>query len=329
MDVNCVFCDKIPTTKHQPLVRNWYDFFIIFERDEFVAVPAIGSLVPGYILVVYKKHIYSMAQLPNTKIEILLEFCNYISLVMEKLWGPSVVFEHGACSTSEDAGSCISHAHWHIVPTNYDLRPRYIRFTRISSFEIFASQNKGQKPYLFLKDHYGNHISEDASKEKQVFRKVLSKKVNKEFEWDWANFPFMHNIKETIAKVGSVTRVNPTINAYDSLGEDYIHDTVDLRKYPHQIDHLESFLTRLKGKNILDAGSGSCRDSKFLYERGNNVEAIDLSKGLIYSKISGFPIEFRRVMDVRDLAYKDLFLMVYGVLPLCYISTKVTSVSAY
>ena len=176
MNVNCDFCNKIPTLNNQPLTRDWYDFFIMLEENGFIAVPAIGSLVPGYILVVYKKHIYSMAQLPQKKIKTLLKFSAHISSIQKKLWGSSAIFEHGGCSVTEDAGSCINHAHWHIVPVDFDIRPQKYEFKKVPSFESFASRNQGKQPYLLYINNSDTYICENALPEKQIFRKCLSKR---------------------------------------------------------------------------------------------------------------------------------------------------------
>ena len=59
--MDCVFCN-IDNSK----VENT----IIDESDNFFVLPSIGSLVDGYLLIVSKRHINSMAELmENERIE--------------------------------------------------------------------------------------------------------------------------------------------------------------------------------------------------------------------------------------------------------------------
>ena len=70
---------------------------------------------------------------------------------------------------------------------------------------------------------------------------------------------------------------NNTLGYYDSHADKFYKSTVNIEFTTMQ----EKFLTKLeKGSNILDFGCGSGRDTKYFFEQGYNVEAIDGSAEL-------------------------------------------------
>ena len=62
----CIFCK---------LDKNKIVNTIIEETKNFIIMPAEGALVEGYLMLVSKKHIYSMAELDNTEKE------EYLSII--------------------------------------------------------------------------------------------------------------------------------------------------------------------------------------------------------------------------------------------------------
>ena len=53
---NCVFCEIDKSKKYNTIIE---------ETDNFLIMPAIGSLVDGYLLIVYKRHLYSISKIPD------------------------------------------------------------------------------------------------------------------------------------------------------------------------------------------------------------------------------------------------------------------------
>lgn len=65
-------------------------------------------------------------------------------------WRHPVLFEHGSCAGPDVAtGACISHAHWHLVPGDYDLGARSLVFTPAMSFDALgvADRSNGYLMY--------------------------------------------------------------------------------------------------------------------------------------------------------------------------------------
>ena len=192
-----MFCSKFGVEYNERQNREWYDQ-PIFENDDFLAVPALGQLVPGYMMVVYRRHVLSMSQLPQDKFLQLWEFCDEVMKFQNQNWGKVVVFEHGICKEDKPAGACINHAHWHLVPGGYELLPQDMIFKKIVSFEDYSKEKSKHNPYLYYRDSSQNEfVLDDAEVPSQFFRRILAPKIDKPDEWDYLVFPFLENIRKT------------------------------------------------------------------------------------------------------------------------------------
>ena len=84
-------------------------------------------------------------------------------------------------------------------------------------------------------------------------------------------------IEKNIKKDRDIMQYNNTLGYYDSHADKFYKSTVNIEFTTMH----EKFLTKLeKGSNILDFGCGSGRDTKYFFEQGYNVEAIDGSAEL-------------------------------------------------
>ncbi len=90
---------------------------------------------------------------------------------------------------------------------------------------------------------------------------------------------------------------NNTLGYYDSHADKFYKSTVNIEFTTMQ----EKFLTKLeKGSNIFDFGCGSGRDTKYFFEQGYNVEAIDGSAELC--KLAG---EYTGI-KVKNILFQEL-----------------------
>lgn len=195
---SCEFCERL-WNLDDAAKREWYDFHILSETEDFVVIPTIGSIVPGYLLIVTKLHVPSMARLDKEARQKLIEFSNHLSLMQERIWEKPLIFEHGAFNDENTAGSCINHAHWHLVPGPFNLMPNNFNFKMVDTFETFAEHSQSAGEYLFFQNQSGTaYIAEVQRAPGQLFRRELARAVNKESDWDYVASPFYSNIRETI-----------------------------------------------------------------------------------------------------------------------------------
>ena len=91
-----------------------------------------------------------------------------------------------------------------------------------------------------------------------------------------------------------------TIRTYDLNVEDYIRKL----EFPLPLKYLIDFTGLLSGKNILDAGCGAGRDSKYFFDNGFELTGVDLSQGMLEAakRISKASFLLR---DIRDTGFLD------------------------
>ncbi|MBP7694110.1 MAG: methyltransferase domain-containing protein [Anaerolineales bacterium] len=299
----CEFCLKL--RPGPALARAWYDFHILWELPDFVLVPALGSLVPGYLMLVTKRHVPSMAHLSVLERQALQQAVRQVAARQAEHWAPPVIFEHGACDDEARAGSCITHAHWHLVPSRWPLRQADRHWEPIESFESLAAVRPLSTSYFFVADDTGLYWSLATRAPSQYFRRSLAQVLGQAEAWDYAVFPFYDHMRETLAKLAPPPPVSPTIQAYNAMAPAYYARTCAYSPESGLPAVVTEFIHSLRGRRVLDAGAGACRDSRYLISQGLTVEAVDLAERLLQLSAGQSPVPGRRVMDVRRLAYAD------------------------
>lgn len=210
---HCEFCDELEGGINNSFysisaAKDKLTSRIIRETEYFVAIPGIGSLLPGYILVLPKAHVVNMGQLKFNL------FDELESLIIElrhevhcKLKLKTVIFEHGSTNPSDSSlscGECIEHAHIHICPTNLDINPKFNKndatthcIDKLYQLRLWGVNNK---PYVFYENLIGARFVFELSKSlpSQYMRKLWANALTVPDYWDWAVFPMYQNIVKTI-----------------------------------------------------------------------------------------------------------------------------------
>lgn len=114
----CIELKKAGAPLHQEMISETLASRILTESRNYVVVPSIGPLTAGHLLVVPRRHVFSILALPSDQ---RLECEGLIAVCAGRLRAlypdPVVVFEHGSAPHgSEDCGACVEHAHLHILP---------------------------------------------------------------------------------------------------------------------------------------------------------------------------------------------------------------------
>lgn len=89
---------------------------LIYDGKYFVVKPDISPIVKGHLLIIPKKHYYSILSIPGEQLEefyiLKRKIINYYASSNKHF----MFFEHGCCSETETGSSCIHHAHLHAIP---------------------------------------------------------------------------------------------------------------------------------------------------------------------------------------------------------------------
>jgi diadenosine tetraphosphate (Ap4A) HIT family hydrolase len=164
---------------------------IITQSDNFALVADIAPLCIGHTLLVPRSHYINFGIIPEEFSGELDSFREHCLGLISNHYGPATVLEHGSSSNMRRS-ACISHAHWHLIPS---LRPPVQIFERdgLRGFNVctwrklrgFAELDRPYIYYNFGSEH--RVYSMNLSKRHQYLRIVMAEILGvPEPEWDWA-----------------------------------------------------------------------------------------------------------------------------------------------
>jgi diadenosine tetraphosphate (Ap4A) HIT family hydrolase len=188
--MDCLFC-AIPEMSNPPNPEDE----IIDESENFYAKAALGQFVFGYTLIISKEHFPSFAYVPE---HLFPELEAFRSNVLDKLHDlcqhPITIMEHGALNRCQRGGSCIDHAHLHLMPLAADLYPvlsERFSFRKLGSISELRRFKDAQLPYLYYqregRPSHGVGLSEDVPS--QLLRRIACQALGTPELWDWRNTP--------------------------------------------------------------------------------------------------------------------------------------------
>jgi diadenosine tetraphosphate (Ap4A) HIT family hydrolase len=188
--MDCLFC-SIPEMSNPANPEDE----LIDESENFYAKAALGHFVFGYTLIISKEHFPSFAYVPE---HLFPELEAFRDSVLEKLHDlcqhPIAMMEHGALNRCQRGGSCIDHAHLHLMPLAADLYPvlsERFSFGELESISGVQRFKDAQVPYLYYQREgrrsHGVGLSQDVPS--QMLRKIACQSLGTPELWDWRNRP--------------------------------------------------------------------------------------------------------------------------------------------
>lgn len=133
---SCVLCSLV---KHKGISEDTFIYnnneqneadLIIYESPNFIVVPELGSIKPGYLMIVPKKHEYlSIAQMPKMYMPEYEQVCEDVETILKGAFGinkPVAFFEHGSGPSGITShAKSIVHAHVHVI-IDFELKQKYL-----------------------------------------------------------------------------------------------------------------------------------------------------------------------------------------------------------
>ncbi len=185
----------------------------LFESANFLAVPSLGSIVDGWVLVVPRQHFISMGALPADLALELVEFRNHVVTQLETAYSDICAFEHGPCGPGRPVGCGVDHAHLHLVPLRFDLAnaaisflPEGVKWANASLDDCREAFEK-RLDYLFVEQPIGRGKIAIASKfGSQVLRRAIASASGAADKFDWRQHPNPQNIEKTISNLSPIRR---------------------------------------------------------------------------------------------------------------------------
>lgn len=171
---------------------------IIYESPNFYVVPELGALKQGYLMIVPKQHILSVAQFPDELMPEYREVCKHVEKILMKAFnGKVVVFmEHGSGPSGKTSHKkSIVHAHTHVV-VDWCLREKYQRMVQMkvcsdisvaASVHYFSYQEGTQGKLMVAMDP-------EVYVQRQFPRQVMAEEMElppDQYNWRWYSFDEM------------------------------------------------------------------------------------------------------------------------------------------
>ena len=199
----CRFCDIVMdyyNCNQLPI----YDT-ILFESENFLVLPALGSLIPGYIMIISKHHIQSMAYLNSKELIELIDLVNHLKKILFDAYNiEPILFEHGSALGLVSESACsVEHAHWHLVPIKMSYEQEILRDIEAEKINYLHSLAffKGKTYLLYVNGNGEHYISCKTTLSSQYMRKWIAKEIGNSDEWNWRNHQLTNNINKTVSKL--------------------------------------------------------------------------------------------------------------------------------
>ena len=204
MEPGCRLCDA---QRHRGLQNVWDR--ILCESPEFIALPTVGAIVEGWLLIVPKDHYLCAGAMEPELLVRLDRFVGVVADRVEREYGEVAIFEHGPSCVGEPVGCTVDHAHIHIVPTRHnlvagarDLAPRTLQWRRAAGLDDARDLHLRRLPYLYVEQPRGIvHIATGPGIPSQLFRRVVAQFMGAPERYDWRQFPETRNVEATIEKL--------------------------------------------------------------------------------------------------------------------------------
>jgi diadenosine tetraphosphate (Ap4A) HIT family hydrolase len=180
---------------------------IVHSTDEHVILPALGSIIEGYVMLVSKRHRSSVATLKAPQADqVQREIESVLSLLQKQT--PStrwVVFEHGTTLDCGLKACCVDHLHLHLLPVDMDLAADLATRLSCEAKRIDAMQalrqvrEAGDDNYIYVRNPDGAHyVLTPPAYSSQFVRQVLAERTGKGDRWNWQHHPMEDDSVKTV-----------------------------------------------------------------------------------------------------------------------------------
>src|SRR5690349_693609 len=177
----------------------------LVESTNFVAIPSLGALVPGWVMVVPKEHYLSIGALTDSMVGEMAGLKDALVSRLTQSYGELCAFEHGPGAAKRDVGCGVDHAHLHIVPVQFDLAEAAKSFLPPDLVWKDAHMSDCRRAfaagldYLYLEQPLGTgRIAVGGHFGSQVFRRAIATRLGSPHEYNWREYPQTDNILSTV-----------------------------------------------------------------------------------------------------------------------------------
>jgi diadenosine tetraphosphate (Ap4A) HIT family hydrolase len=166
----------------------------------FYIFPSVGSLIPGHLLIVPKRHYTALSMATKDEIVELEGVISELQSIYKSVLRSSSIFyfEHGILDVDKSLINCVDHAHLHILPAAIDTSDLSFRDTKILNISEVLNIETTTPDYIFFGDGGRSYISFDQDKHAQYLRKIVHEQLKLQNHWNWRSDAQVANIKSWI-----------------------------------------------------------------------------------------------------------------------------------
>lgn len=210
----CPFCDEFQNKRDNQFYTSigrkiGCKSRILLETNNWYAIPSIGSLTVGYVLLVPKQHYLSLANIGSTLLFEMLHLKKRVeNILFLKLGMHCIAFEHGTSNKYSAGANSVTHAHLHILPYTRTIWNEIVTdipnttYKAVKNYNFLLDEWKNNVPdsYLLFQDIDRKiyYISDASNMPSQLFRKCLAPYLGAKC-WDWRTENYSSNILDTIS----------------------------------------------------------------------------------------------------------------------------------
>ena len=175
-----------------------YERRVAAENAESVAIPSLGPLVDGHMLVCPRDHYRSLASTsPQVRSSVFRLAETVAELLSSYRGAPVHRFEHGNATQSLRVTCSVEHSHLHLVPAT--VAPEAIldavaTWQRLDELDRLPELTKGREYLLLQLDGQPTYLSvaEDGPVPSQLLRRAFATALGRPDEWNWRTDPKPH-----------------------------------------------------------------------------------------------------------------------------------------
>ncbi len=178
---------------------------VLMRTENFFVKPALGAFVEGYCLIIANDHYRTMAEMSERELDELEELATKVRTKLTLMYGTEVcTFEHGAVCPGSNAGSCIDHAHLHMLPVACDVENHLTQWQarqlcRLRDLRELAIEGKSYILWARNPTSPKVFVCEDRIPS-QFMRRAICEQLGTPHLWDWRQQPLREKISQFITK---------------------------------------------------------------------------------------------------------------------------------